>query len=71
MENEDKNEILKIEQNSFKTFFKEFIEETKQSTEKKIQTISLLLQSIKEETEQKITKGKYIIYYIQNIINYI
>jgi phage-related minor tail protein len=57
MENEDKNEILKIEQNSFKTFFKEFIEETKQSTEKKIQTISLLLQSIKEETEQKITKG--------------
>jgi phage-related minor tail protein len=71
MKNEDKNEILKIEQNSFKTFFKEFIEETKQSTEKKIQTISLLLQSIKEETEQKITKGKYIIYYIQNIINYI
>ena len=60
MKNEDKNEILKIEQNSFKTFFKEFIEETKQSTEKKIQTISLLLQSIKEETEQKITKGKYI-----------
>lgn len=57
MENEDKNKILKIEQNSFKTFFKEFIEETKQSTEKKIQTISLLLQSIKEETEQKIAKG--------------
>ena len=57
MENEDKNDILKIEQNSFRTFFKEFIEETKQSTDKKIQTITLLLQSIKEETEQKITKG--------------
>ena len=66
MENEEKNEILKIEQKSFKTFFKEFIEETKQSTEKKIQTISLLLQSIKEETEQKIAKGNiYNILYIK------
>lgn len=59
MENEIKKKTLKIDKNSFKTFFKEFIEETRQSTEKKTQTILLLLQSIKEETEQKISKSNY------------
>lgn len=35
MENEAKNNILKLDKNIFKVFFKEFIEDTRHSTEKK------------------------------------
>jgi hypothetical protein len=58
MENEAKNNILKLDKNIFKVFFKEFIEDTRHSTEKKTQVILSLLHSIKEETEQKISKSK-------------
>jgi len=64
MDNESKNCSLKLDKNILKTFLKEFIEDTRHSTEKKTQTIISLLNSIKEETEQKISKSKYINYFI-------
>jgi hypothetical protein len=57
MKNEDKNEILKIEQNSFKTFFKEFIEETKQSTEKKNTNNLIIITIYKRRNRTKNNKG--------------
>ena len=56
MENESKQQ-LNFDKNTLKIFFKEFIEDTKHSTENKTETIVSLLNSIKEETEQKISKG--------------
>ena len=62
MENDSKKNYLKIDKNTLQNFFKDFIEETKYSAENKTQTILSLLYSIKEETEQKISKSKkYII----------
>lgn len=62
MENDSKQNYLKIDKNTLQNFFKDFIEETKYSAENKTQTILSLLYSIKEETEQKISKSKkYII----------
>ena len=60
MENDSKQNYLKFDKNKLKTFFKEFIEETRNSAENKTQTILSLLLSIKEETEQKISKSKKI-----------
>ena len=60
MENDSKKNYLKFDKNKLKNFFKEFIEETRTSAENKTQTILALLHSIKEETEQKISKSKKI-----------
>ena len=60
MENDSKKNYLKFDKNKLKTFFKEFIEETRSSAENKTQTILALLHSNKEETEQKISKSKKI-----------
>lgn len=59
MENEVKQQYLNLDKNILRTFFKEFIEDTKNTTESKTQTILSLLNSIKEETEQKISKSKF------------
>ena len=62
MENDSKQNYLKIDKNTLQNFFKDFIEETKYSAENKTQTILSLLYSIKEETEQKISKSKKYIF---------
>lgn len=60
MSNEAKQNNFKFDKNTFKNFFKEFIEETRLSTENKTQTILSLLYSYKEETENKISKSNYL-----------
>ena len=57
MDNEAKQNSLKYDKNMLKNFFKEFIEETRISTENKTQAILSMLYSFKEETEQKISKS--------------
>lgn len=59
MENETKYELqnLNLNKNDLKYFFKELIEDTRNSTEKQSQEILNLLNSIKEETEKKISKS--------------
>lgn len=52
---------LKLEQNALKIFFKQYIEDTKNSAENKTQIILSLLSSIKEETELQISKSNNII----------
>ena len=59
MDNESKDDIKNINKDNLKEFFKEIIEESRNSTEKKTQAILDLLNSIKEETERKISKSKY------------
>lgn len=59
MENEVKQQYLNLDKNILRAFFKEFIEDTKNCTENKTQTILSLLNSIKEETEKKISKSKF------------
>jgi hypothetical protein len=59
MNNEAKQNSFKFDKNTVKNFFKEFIEETRTSTENKTQTILSLLYSLKEETENKISKSNY------------
>lgn len=61
-------EIL-LKQKSFnkqnlKLLFKEFIEESRQNIDIKINTINLILQSMKEENEQQINKSMAKITYI-------
>ena len=61
-------EIL-LKQKSFnkqnlKLLFKEFIEESRQNIDIKINTINLILQSMKEENEQHINKSMKKITYI-------
>ena len=51
------NESIKLEQNQQRNFLKQFIEDTKNSTENKTQIILSLLSSIKEETELQISKS--------------
>ena len=51
------NESIKLEQNQLRNFLKQFIEDTKNSTENKIQIILSLLSSIKEDTELQISKS--------------
>ena len=62
MDNESTIDIKNINKDNLKDFFKEIIEESRNSTEKKAQAILDLLNSIKEETERKISKSKNIIY---------
>ena len=57
MDNETMHQSIKLEQNTLKNFFKQFIEETKNSTENKTQIILSSLSSSKEETELQISKG--------------
>ena len=67
MENDAAQNYLKLEKNTLQNFFKDFIEETRNSNENRTQTILSMLYSIKEETEQKISKSNnnynYIIYF--------
>ena len=57
MDNDLKNCFI-IDKKIIGSFFKEFIEETRQSTEMKSQLILSLLNSIKEDAEQKVSKSK-------------
>ena len=57
MDNETIHQSIKLEQNQLRNFLKQFIEDTKNSTENKTQIILSLLSSIKEETELQISKS--------------
>ena len=57
MDNETIHQSLKFDQNQLRNFLKQFIEDTKNSTENKTQIILSLLSSIKEETELQISKS--------------
>jgi hypothetical protein len=57
MDNDLKNCFI-IDKKIIGSFFKEFIEETRQSNEMKSQLILSLLNSIKEDAEQKVSKSK-------------
>ena len=54
----DLSNCFVIDKKTIRTFLKEFIEETRQSTEMKSQLILSLLNSLKEDTEQKVSKSK-------------
>ena len=56
MDNETKDD-LNLNKDNLKDFFKELIEESRHSTEKKTQVILDLFNSIKDETEKKIAKS--------------
>ena len=58
MDSESKEDIKKIYRDNLKDYFKEIIEELRNSTEKKTQEMLDLLNSIKDETEKKISKSK-------------
>ena len=62
MENETEYDLqnLNLNKNDLKYIFKELIEDTRNSTEKQSQEILNLLNSIKEETEKKISKSKIL-----------
>ena len=67
MENDVNQQYLNVEKNTLKNFFKKYIEDTKHSTDNKTQIILTLLNSIKEETEQKISKSNFyflILYFL-------
>ena len=57
MDNETIHQSIKLDQNQLRNFLKQFIEDTKNSTENKTQIILSLLSSIKEETELQISKS--------------
>lgn len=57
MENDNKLSGL-IDKNSLRTFFKEYIEDTRASIEKKTHEMLKLLNSAKEENENFISKSK-------------
>lgn len=57
MENDNKLSGL-IDKNSLRTFFKEYIEDTRASIEKKTQEMLKLINSAKEENENFISKSK-------------
>ena len=57
MENDNKLSGL-IDKNSLRTFFKEYIEDTRASIEKKTREMLKLLNSAKEENENFISKSK-------------
>ena len=57
MDSETIRQSLKLEQIQLRNFLKQFIEDTKNSTENKTQIILSLLSSIKEETELQISKS--------------
>lgn len=51
-------------QQGLKKLFKEFIEDTRQNLDLKLNTINLILQSMKEESEQHISKSMQKIIYV-------
>ena len=57
MENDYKLSGL-IDKNSLRTFFKEYIEDTRASIEKKTQEMLKLINSAKEENDNFISKSK-------------
>jgi hypothetical protein len=57
MENDLKDQFP-LEKNFIKAFFKEYIEESRNSIEKKTKEMQTLIHSIKEENEQQISKSK-------------
>lgn len=63
MDNEIKDDLKNLNKDNLKDFFKEIIDESRNSTEKKTQAILDLLNSIKDETEQRIAKSN-----IKNIL---
>lgn len=56
MENDLKDQNP-LDKNLIKNFFKEYIEESRNSIEKKVQEMLGLIFSIKEENEQQISKS--------------
>ncbi len=66
---------LLLKKNSFnqqglKKLFKEFIEDTRQNIDLKLNTINLILQSMKEESEQHISKSMQKIIYVKIFYSY-
>ncbi len=57
MEIDPKNYCL-LDKNTIKGFFKEYIEDSRNSIEKKTQEMMLIISSIKEENENNISKSK-------------
>jgi hypothetical protein len=57
MENDIKDTIV-FDKHTIKNFFKEYIEDSRNSIEKKTQEMLSLATSIKEENEQYISKSK-------------
>ena len=72
MENETKYDLqnLNLNKNDLKYIFKELIEDTRNSTEKQSQEILNLLNSIKEETEKKISKSKILFFINYKIFSF-
>jgi hypothetical protein len=56
---------------SLKKIFREFIEESRKNIDIKIKTISLILQSIKEENDQQILKSMTKIIILIKILSYL
>ena len=69
MDSESKDDLRNINKDNLKDFFKEIIEESRNSTEKKTKVILDLLNSIKNETEKKISKSTIINLLIIIILN--
>ena len=57
-------------QQGLKKLFKEFIEDTRQNIDLKLNTINLILQSMKEESEQHISKSMQKIIYVKIFYSY-
>ena len=55
---DDNKDQFQLDKNIIKTFFKEYIEDSRNSIEKKTQEMLNLISSIKEENEQYISKSK-------------
>lgn len=70
MDNETKYNLQNINKNDLKDFFKELVEDTRHSTETKTQTILQLLNSLKEETEKKISKSKILFFINYKIFSF-
>lgn len=55
---EDKKDDCKFDKNTIKFFFRDYIEGSRNMIEKKSQDILSLISSIKEESEQNISKSR-------------
>jgi len=58
---DDNKDQFQLDKNILKIFFKEYIEDSRNSIEKKTQQMLTLISSVKEENEQYISKSKYSI----------
>lgn len=54
----DPKQYCLLDKNTIKGFFKEYIEDSRNSIEKKTQEMMLIISSIKEENENNISKSK-------------